>query len=92
MRSSSLLRLLAFGLLNAALATAGADPVGGLEAEQDGLERSQPRARSPAEDAEAIGTTSGGSKEDTKFNGQSVPPMTEIDGEKLGTQIEDGYW
>lgn len=36
--------------------------------------------------------TDGGSETGTTFNGQHVPPFTEIDGEKIDETIKDGYW
>ena len=30
--------------------------------------------------------------QDTIFNGKTVPPMTELEGDKIDEQIKDGYW
>lgn len=80
MRFSTLANLLALSLVSTSLAAPPKDAKG--------------RAATPADAIDTTGekVTDGGSETGTTFNGQQVPPFTEIEGPKIDQTIKDGYW
>ena len=81
MRFSTLSSLFALSLVSTTLA---APPKAAGKTDVEG-------GKSPLNDA-GEKVTDGGSETGTTFNGQHVPPFTEIDGEKIDETIKDGYW
>lgn len=82
MRLSTLTSFFALSLVSTSLAKASGAKDSAVDA--DG-------ATSPINDA-GVKVTDGGAETGTTFNGQRVPPMTEIEGAKIDETIGKGYW
>lgn len=91
MRTTIWARLLALALVSTALAAPPADVGGRVEVAEAALDLA-PKPEEKPEAADSADTTDGGSDTGTVFNGQKVPPMTEISGDKIDATIGKGYW
>ena len=92
MRATLLSRLLTLTLLTTAFAAPPADTKGRAEVPAAALDVPQPQTQAQSEAADTATVTDGGSETGTKFNGHSVPAITEINGQKIDQTIEHGYW
>ena len=95
MRSLSSLALVTFGLFSHLAQTAAVDTQHQLNTVEDAL--AEPKVQIPVIDgveAKKAGATNSEaiSGTNTKFNGMEVPPMKEINGEGMETEIKNGYW
>ena len=84
--------VLSLTLLTSSISAAAVDKQHKLNTVEDAL--SEGKAEKPVQDGPKAGATNSEavSSKNTKFNGIDVPPMKELNGEKITEEIKDGYF
>ena len=91
MRLSSIASILTFTLASTVLAAPPPVVAGRADAPEVAGSSNKDGGSSPIDDM-GRKVTAGGAETGTKFNGQQVPAILEIEGAKIDETISKGYW